>query len=506
MRDSVETVGSNLGDLLTLFAALMATPAVVAVLWREWYAIPGIVAAAALTGASGRALARAFEPEDPQAVHGIVTAAVGWLLAAVYAALPILFVAWTIAADPAWVRVPAHTPTVAALQSPVNALFEGTSGVTGTGLTMALEEDDLPRSIQWWRSLTQWVGGIGVVVLAAAIAVTSESEALRSLYEERGAVTSLREDTRETIKLVWWIFCLFTFVACVAFWLAGMPLWHALNHAMTGISTGGFVVTGAGIGGYGSPAIEALAAGFMLTGAVSFAVHYALLQGDVEAFLRDAQTRWFLGLAAGAVGVVALLLATVEPTTSAVRYGGFQAVSALTTGGFQTDGSIAEAWPAAGMVVLVAAMVIGGAAGATVGGIKIVRLMALTRGTLAVVGPASRSDGERDVQHEVAEATMGATGSEFDRAAAIALLWVAALATATVVSLTALATGPAKYTVGEVLFEAASAQGNVGLSTGITGPGLPASVKVAFVLSMWIGRLEIVPVLVTARIVLEGVR
>lgn len=506
MRDSVEIVGSNLGDLLTLFAVLMSTSALVAVLWREWYAIPGIGAAVALTGATGRGLARAFEPEDPEAIHGIVTAALAWLLAAGYAALPILFVAWTIAIDPGWVRTPAHTPTVAAFQSPTNALFEATSGVTGTGLTMAIEEGDLPRSIQWWRSLTQWVGGIGVVVLAAAVAVTSESEALRSLYEERGAVTSLRDDTRETIKLVWWIVCLLTFVACIAFWVAGMPLWHALNHAMTGITTGGFVVTGDGIGGYGSPLIEALAAGSMLIGAISFAVHYAVLQGDVEAFANDGQTRWLCALAIGAVGAVALLLTTVEPPTGAIRYGGFQAVSALSTGGFQTDQSLAQRWPSAGVLVLTASMVVGGAAGATVGGIKIVRLMALVKGTTAIVGPSAGMDEESSIADEVAEATAGDAGSEFERAAAVAFLWIVALATVTIASLVALPTGPEGYDVGVVLFEAASAQGNVGLSTGITGPGTPTAVKLAFVLSMWIGRLEIVPVVVTVRMLLEAAR
>lgn len=147
MRETIQVVGSNLGDLLTLFALLMGTPAVAAAVWREWYAIPGIVGAVALTGASGLVLSRVFDPDEAERVHAVVTAAVAWLVAAVYAALPILFVAWTIALDPPWIAVPTVTPTIAVLQSPTNALFEATSGVTGTGLTMALAEDDLPRSI-----------------------------------------------------------------------------------------------------------------------------------------------------------------------------------------------------------------------------------------------------------------------------------------------------------------------------------------------------------------------
>lgn len=502
MRDSVEIVASNLGSLLTIFALLMVTPAIVAVAWAEWYTIPAILAAAGITGAVGRVLTVKSNPTDPEVVHGIVTAAVGWLCAGVAGALPILFVAHTSAVDPGLLGSPPMNQTMAAFRSPVNALFEGMSGVTGTGLTMALREDELPRSLHWWRSLMQWVGGIGVVVLAAAVVLTGESNAFQSLYQEHGAVKSIRSDTEETVKTVWWIFCLLTFVAAVSFWLAGMPLWHALNHAMTGISTGGFVVTADGIAAYDSPIIELVILPFMMLGAISFAVHYYILQGHLSLFWRDAQTR----LLFAGVGIGSLLLAgvlwTVDPLADAVRYGVFQLVSALTCTGFQTDTGIGNRWPASAHVATATPMIIGGAAGSTAGGIKLIRLLSLSKGSLQAVTDYFYDDDAQSLEigQEEADVTVGHTASEFEQAAVIGFLWIAILF---VVLLTASVVLPT-HTLGEVLFEVASAQGNVGLSSGITGPNMPDLVKVVFVASMWIGRLEIVPVLVTIRVVIQG--
>lgn len=395
MRESVEIILSHLGSLLTVFGLLMVTPFFIAALWKEWYAAPGILAAAAITIVSDRLCVRAGGSRDPDEAHGIVTVAIGWLLVGIYGALLILFVALTAGLTTSWLSTPAMTIT----------------------------EDALPRSLQWWRSPMQWVGGVGVVVFAAAIAFTGGDEAFRTLYQEYGAVTSLRSDNRETIMLVWWIFCLLTFVAAVTFWLAGMPVWHAVNHAMTDVSTGGFVVTNEGIGAYNSVLIEAVVVPFMLLGAISFAVHHHLLQGDVELLWGDIQTRWLLGLTAAGTTAVAGLLLAVDSPLNAVRYGGFQLISALTCTGFETDTGIGHRWPVAGQIVVSSAMVIGGAAGSTAGGIKLVRAISLAKGSFYSVTGILEEEDERTLDVAQGEdVTAGQAAAEFDQAAAVGVL------------------------------------------------------------------------------------
>ncbi|UPM44648.1 hypothetical protein MW046_16550 (plasmid) [Halocatena salina] len=275
---------------------------------------------------------------------------------------------------------------------------------------------------------------------------------------------------------------------------------------MTGVATGGFVVTADGIAAYNSMLIEAVAIPFMLLGAISFAVHYYLLQGDVDLLWDDAQTRWLFALTGvGTVIVGGILLATY-PSLDAARYGAFQLISALTCTGFQTDTGLGDRWPVAGQIVVMSAMVIGGAAGSTAGGIKLIRAISLTKGTLYSVTDYFYEEDTRDfaIADEEADVTAGQTSTEFDQAAVIGFLWIVLLVVVVLVSLIGLPTGQKGYALGDVLFEVASAQGNVGLSAGITDSGMPSSVKLAFVASMWIGRLEIIPILVMMRVLILG--
>ncbi|UHQ97979.1 hypothetical protein HYG81_18595 [Natrinema zhouii] len=178
-----------------------------------------------------------------------------------------------------------------------------------------------------------------------------------------------------------------------------------------------------------------------------------------------------------------------------MRYGAFQLVSGLTCTGFQTDTGLGNSWAAPGLLVVTLSMIVGGTAGSTAGGVKIVRvrriLLDASEHGMSVYEP---SDSSAD--------TAGGASAEFDTAAVIAVLWFVMLF---VTSLVALLVLPAEYTTANVLFEVASVQGNVGLSSGIVDATNPTSFKVAFVLAMWIGRLEIIPVLVTATLLSEEV-
>ncbi|MFB6093818.1 MAG: TrkH family potassium uptake protein [Halanaeroarchaeum sp.] len=507
--ETLATVGRDVGRILMALGGLLYASLVVPLAWGEFFAVPALLVSGTLPLALGWGLSRRYrDAETPAKRHGMLVAALGWFAVAVFGAVPFLLVAWTVAVDPTLLSIPTRSPaatrTLAAFRHPLNALFESMSGFTGTGLTMTREESTLPHTLQWWRSLTEWIGGVGVIVLTTAVLSRPGSGSL-TLYESEARSRKIHPSVVSTVRTIWWIFLLFTLVSIIALWLAGMPAWDSINHAMTGLSTGGFSVTDASIGTYDSATIDFVLVPIMAAGSIAFPVHYLLLRGELENFYRDLQTRWVIGLfAAGTAVLSAILLLrdTYETGFAAFRYALFQFVSAMSCAGFQTavDATTVAlgTWPTTAQLLFAGAMVIGGAAGSTVGGIKVIRAVTLLEGVrhriggVFVPGSAVRrlTIGDRRLGEHEADA-------EFSEAAIVALLWIAFLVLGTVVLLWVLP--PDAYTLENVLLEVASAQGNVGLSTGITGPEMHPLAKVTFLFNMWIGRLEIIPVLVLLR-------
>ena len=513
MNGTAATVGRDVGRMLQALAGLVLVSIPVALVWGEYYAVPGLLVSAAVPLAVGWLLARAFRgAEDPGKLHGMMVAASGWFLVGMFGSLPFLLIAWTVAVDPAGLGAPDLTgraaSTLGAFRNPLNAVFESMSGFTGTGLTMTDDESSLPRTLQWWRTFSEWVGGVGVIVLTTAILARPGSGSL-TLYESEARSEKIHPSVVSTVRTIWWIFILFTFVSILLLWLAGMPLWGAINHGMTGLSTGGFSITDNSIATYDSVAIDFALLPIMVLGSIAFPVHYLMLRGDLSNLYRDLQTRWIFGFfTAGAAILWAMVYfgGTYDSAFRAFRYAAFQYVSAMSCTGFQTAVDSTNValgrWPTAAQLTVTFGMVVGAAAGSTVGGIKLIRLATLVKGTrhriADVFYPKTavrrlKIDGRRLDEREA--------NREFSEAAIIAFLWFFFLGLGAVVLLTILPAG--EYTLENVLFEVASAQGNVGLSAGITGPeSLPPLGKVTFLFNMWIGRLEIIPVLVTLRVLL----
>lgn len=505
--DTVAPVGRDLGWMLRVLGGLIVGSVLVPLVWGEYYAIPGLVVSGLVPITIGLALSTAFADADsPDKLHGMVVAAVGWFAIAVFGSLPFLMIAWTVTLTPEGLATPPATDSISALTNPLNALFESMSGFTGTGLTMVDDEGALPRTLQWWRSVTEWVGGVGVIVLTTAILARPGSGSL-TLYESEARSRKIHPSIISTVRTIWWIFVLFTSVSILLLWLAGMPIWHAINHGMTGISTGGFSVIDGSIGAYDSVAIEIVLLPIMIAGGIAFPVHYLVLRGDLEGLYGDLQTRWLAGvLLVGSALLWLFLTPAYGSVAGALRYGVFQFVSALTATGFQTATQPAplpiEAWPASAHLALVFAMIVGAAAGSTAGGLKLIRLAMLVKGIRFRVSYVFYPDStvhRLRIDDRVLDREEGSR--EFGEAAIIALLWVVFLVASVFVLLLTLPDGA--YPLEMILFEIASAQGNIGLSTGITGPeSLPTAGKVAFILNMWIGRLEILPIVVTIRALL----
>lgn len=502
MSGTLATVGRDLGRILIALAGLVLASILVPLAWGEYYAIPGLLASGVVALVLGWSLSRRFaDAREPGKFHGMVIAASGWFLVAVFGSLPFLAIAWTVALAPGWLSTPEMTPTLAAFLSPLNAVFESMSGFTGTGLTMADRESVLPRTLQWWRSFTEWVGGVGVIVLTTAILARAGSGSL-TLYESEARSEKIHPSVVSTVRTIWWIFVLFTLLSIVALWLVGMPLWHAINHAMTGLSTGGFSVTDESIATYDSPLIDAALIPVMIAGSIAFPVHYLVLRGDLVAIYRDAQTRWLLGgFLSLALALSALLYfeGAYETAGEALRFGVFQFVSAATCTGFQTANDLGIRWSPLAQLTISAGMVVGAAAGSTAGGIKLIRLITLLKGTAYRIGDVFYPQSAvRHLRIGGRDLNDTAASREFEEAAIIALLWFAFLGAGLVLLLLSV-----PDPLENVLFEVASAQGNVGLSAGITGPDMPTVAKVTFLFNMWIGRLEIIPVLVLLRTLLS---
>ncbi|GGL36539.1 potassium transporter Trk [Halarchaeum grantii] len=523
MQESSATIGRDLGRIFQAFSVMPLLSLPVALVWNELYAVPALLVSAVLPLGVGTALARRFAgAAEPGKLHGMMIAASGWFLVAVFGALPFLLVAWT--QRFALFGAPLLSETTAAHLSALNAVFESLSGFTGTGLTMSVNESELPHTLQWWRSFIEWIGGVGVIVLTTAILARPGSGSL-TLYESEARSEKIHPSIVSTVRTIWWIFLLFTVFAILVLWLAGMPMWDAVNHAMTGLATGGFSITDGSIATYDSPLIDFALLPIMVLGSIAFPVHYLVLRGDLSQLYEDLQTRWVFGffglLSAFLVAIIysqgvyqstetitflgTTLTGNAAALFQSVRYGVFQFVSAASCTGFQTANSLGTEWSMAAQMTVSIGMVVGAAAGSTVGGIKLVRFATLTKGT------AYRIRNVFLPQSAVTHFELGGrklddqeAAREFEEAAIITFLWVVFLAISAFVLML---TVDSSFTLPNVLFEVASAQGNVGLSAGITGPEMPTPAKVIFLFNMWIGRLEIIPVLVLLRGLLyrEGV-
>jgi trk system potassium uptake protein TrkH len=276
---------------------------------------------------------------------------------------------------------------------------------------------------------------------------------------------------------------------------------------MTGLATGGFSITDNSIATYDSALIDFALIPVMTLGSIAFPIHYLMLSGDLENVYTDLQTRWlfgFFGLGSVLLTAIVYVRGTYDSLFAAVRYGLFQFVSAMSCTGFQTAVSATNValgrWPMGAQLTVAFGMVLGGAAGSTAGGIKLIRLATLLKGIrFRIVDVFYPETAVRRLRINNRRLTETEASQEFTEAAIIALLWLLFLIAGVAGLLAVLPAGA--YTLENIIFEVASAQGNVGLSAGITGPeSLPTLGKVLFLFNMWIGRLEIIPVLVLLRV------
>jgi len=265
-----------------------------------------------------------------------------------------------------------------------DAFFESVSGLTTTGATVLIGLDDLPHSILFYRQELQWLGGMGIIVLAVAVLPMLGIGGMQ-LYkaETPGPIKDNKLTPRitETAKALWYIYLSLTFACAVAYWVAGMNLFDAISHSFSTVAIGGFSTHDDSLGYFDNSAIDIVAIIFMLLGGVNFALHFmAFRSWKVKTYFRDAEFRVYIGVLTLVSIITVTYLQFTDSTKSfdeSLLQGVFHVVSIGTTTGFSA--SEYYLWPSFLPVLLLFTSFIGGCAGSTGGGMKVIRVILLLK-------------------------------------------------------------------------------------------------------------------------------
>lgn len=407
---------------------------------------------------------------------GFVVVTLFWALLALFGALPFQFAGIT--------------------TSMADAYFETMSGLTTTGSTVLTGLDNMPRSINLWRAELQFLGGMGIVVLAVAILPMLGVGGMQLFKAETPGPmkdSKLTPRIKETAKALWYVYLTLTLICIGALWLAGMTPFEAVIHSFTALSTGGFSNHDASIAYYDSAAIEMILAVFMFLGGASFALHFlAVTSRDPSLHWRDSEFRSYLLIVLTVTLVIAAALtaAGIYPNVaSSLRYALFQVVSMATTTGYMSaDFGV---WPPALGALLMIISFFAGSAGSTSGGIKVVRMVLLFKQTLCEI---------KRLIHPNAQVPLKLSGKVVpDRTlAAVAIFFVVYVAVFVLIGILVAALGTDLVTA----FSAtAAALNNTGPGLGAVGPAfnfasLPEAAKWLLSAAMLLGRLELFTLLV----------
>ena len=488
-----------LGVGIKYLAVTMLIPLVVAVAYGEdiWVFLVSM----ALVAAIGFAVERVDPDPDLGPREALLFVSLAWLAAAAIGTIPYLLAGYG---------------TASTVAHPVNALFESMSGFTTTGATVLgeISTDRHSHAVLMWRQLTQWLGGMGIIVLMIAILPEVAVNGAQLMESEAPGpeLQKLTPRIEETARALWLIYFGFTVVYIVILYglhLLGMApnmdLFNAIAHGFTTLPTGGFSPEADSIAAF-SAAVQWVVIPFMVVAGVNFALFWHVLRGEAEVMLENAEFRAYAGAIAVVTAVLAVMLfrgaapaielggTTQSVAGSSLRQAAFQIGSLLNSTGYATADFVQ--WDTDAQILLMFAMFIGGSAGSTGGGVKIVRWL--------IVGKAIRRELFTSAHPDVVQ-PVRLSGSVVDEDAirgimAFTILYLVLFG----VSAVFLSIDAARIGIQLTMLESTSASlatiGNIGPGFGRLGPFgsylfFPNTSKLLMVFLMWVGRLEIVPVL-----------
>jgi trk system potassium uptake protein TrkH len=405
--------------------------------------------------------------------EGMAVVGLGWLLAALFGALPFY--------------LSGVTPNF------VDAYFEAMSGFTTTGSTILTDIESIPRGVLFWRSFTHWLGGMGIVVLFVAILPYLRAGGRQLFRSEVPGPTAdvLRPRISETASVLWKIYVGFSAVQVLILYALGMTFYDSLCHTFGTMATGGFATKNASIGYYNSIGIDLTIILFMIFAGTNFGLYFRLIRGDWKALFNDPEWRFYIGIIFFAIVAITwnIWMSMYTSFGEALRFSTFQVASIITTTGFATADF--DTWPSFSKLVLVALMFSGGCAGSTGGGMKIIRILVLLKYSYIGTEQAIRP-------HMVRTLKLGGVPVEDDVRNAIVVFFFISLNILLFCSLAMTAMG----------LDLVTATTSVIATLNNIGPGLarvgavqnfafvPTAGKLLLSLCMVLGRLELITILV----------
>ena len=316
-----------------------------------------------IIGLATKYLTRKKESDEVKKREGYLIVAIGWITMIICSAIPYLL--------------------SGKFDGITNVFFETVSGLTTTGSSILNNIEQMPESILFWRSMTQWIGGMGIIVLTIAILPLLGVGGMELFTSEAPGPTKdkIHPRIKETAKRLWLIYVILTLTQALCLWLADMPLFDAINHSLTTISTGGFSTKQASIGAFASPLIQYIIIVFMFLGGTNFTLLYFGARFKFKKFLDNDEFKWY-------VSAILLLLLVIVPIVNQATNGNlennfrlalFQIISIITGTGYSTNDF--TTWGAFATFIFFLLMFSGASAGSTTGGIKMVRIILLMKNT-----------------------------------------------------------------------------------------------------------------------------
>ena len=435
-------------------------------------------------------------PRDIGRREACLLVVASWVVGAMVAAIP--FAAWS---------AYCQEEHAAMFSGVVDPFFEAMSGLTTCGATILSDVEALPKSILVWRSFIQWIGGLGIVVLFVAVLPSLGVGGKKMFLTESTGPSpeGLRPHAKETARVLWGFYLSLTIAEMLLLSLSGMSWFDAICHSFTTVSTGGFSTRNGSIASFDSGLIEAIIMVFMLASGVSFGLYYAVLRRRLDPIKRSPELRLYLLLTLVVAATCAISLmswdgqillttgASVEPGFMAsIRYALFSTISILTTTGYGT--AAYEVWPGLALVALMAILLVGGMAGSTAGGMKIIRVW--------IAGKLMFSEIEKEYRPSVVRPLkVGRTSiSPEVRTSAVVLVLFTLMIVGLGAGLIEIFEGSANIDLTTSLSAAASCVANVGPGLGMVGADdhygfLSDGTKITLTALMLLGRLEFFVVL-----------
>lgn len=466
-------VGRVLGMVLLCLTGLMLVPLLAGIIYGE--NVRPFVLCIALSLALGLGLA-SIKPDstDLFARDGFLAVGLAWMLMSLLGALP-----YILSGD---------------IPDFVDALFESVSGFSTTGATVLTDVETLSRSCMLWRLLSQWIGGMGVLVFIMAVLPMGDEHSMHIMRAEVPGPTvgKLVPKARDTARILYIIYAALTAIETVFLMCGGMSFYEALLHAFATAGTGGFSTRNASVAAFNSVYIEMVIAVFLMLFGINFNLYYFVIIGRIKDALRSEELHVYLGLIAGCTLAIALGIAKMYGgLAQGLRHAFFNTLSIVTTAGFGTVDFVQ--WPAYAHYILVLLMFIGGCAGSTGGGLKLSRVILLIKTALADLVGMLHPREVRRVQMDGKRVDEGTTKAVYGFAALYVLVILAA---GLIVSLDG-------YDFTTNFTAALSCMSNIGPGLSLIGPTGNFAIfspfsKVVLTVVMLLGRLEIYPLFMLA--------